>query len=414
MINLLNQVKAYFYVRPSSNKTKRGTFYVRVTIDNQQLTASVKSLELYEHEFCHKSQNPKPTCDMFMEVSDFMIGIRRELYQIHKEYQKKRMVFTKEDLKSAVHEVYHTLKNGHERNAKTFLDVFEEFIKVQKTKVGKLISQGTYDIRLRYQEKLKSTLISLKLVNLPVLNYTKKECQKIQSHLLLNHNKNYVARIMTVVNMVFKFAKNESYIFENPYSEIETIKIDKSPNLFWLEPSEIQKIKDLNLEGRTARLRDAFIFCCYTGLSVGDYELLNKKKSKGEIIKANSPRDIQPGQLVMVGGNTVLSGRRRKTGTLFRVPLSSEALEIINRYGGIENLPFGLYSNGQVLNLIAGMAGITTQIRFHTARKSYANYLLNHKQTNPYYVKDIMGWVKIEESEPYTRVSNDTLINQIL
>lgn len=414
MINLLNQVKAYFYVRPSLSKNKRGTFYVRVTIDGKQIVSSVKSLELYENEFDAKTQNPKPNCDLYMEVSDFMLGVKKELYRIHNDYQKKRMIFTKDDLRNAVHEVYHRLKHGQKQDALTFLEIFDMFMKEQKTKIGKMISQGTYDMRISYQVKLKATLISLKLQSLPILNFTAKECSKIQNHLVSNHNKNYVGRVMSAVNMVFKFAKKGNYIYENPCDDVDRIKIDKSPDLFWLEQDEILRILELKLEGRTKRLRDAFVFCCYTGLSIGDYELLNPKKNKQEISRSKSPKDIQPGKLISVGERTVLTGRRRKTGTLYRVPLPQEAMNILSEYGGgLEKLPFSLYSNGQVLNLIARQAGIENRIRFHTARKSFANYLLNVKKMNPYYVKDIMGWIKLEEAEPYTRVSNDTLISEL-
>ena len=414
MNNLLNQLKAYFYVRSSSSKDKRGIFYVRVTIGGKFLTSAVKSLELYSHEFDQKNQNPKQSCSMYMEVSDFMLRMKQELYYIHKDYEKQRKVFTKEDLKESVQKVYNRLNNLNTTNTKTLLNVFNEFLEVQSEKIDRLISQGTYDCRENYMIKTKSTLISLKLHNMPILNFGKKECEKLLSVLVKNNNKNYVARLMSVVNMVFKYAKKEGYIFTNPYDEVERIKIDKAPNLFWLEQDEIARMMELKLEGRTKGLRDAFVFCCYTGLSIGDYELLNPKRARIIIEEAKSPKDIQSGKIVIVGGRQVLIGKRRKTGTLYRVPLPAQALHIIEEYGELSKLPFSLYSNGQVLNLIGKQAGIENTLRFHTARKSFANYLLNIVRMDTFFVKDIMGWIKIEEANPYIRVSNDTLAAQVL
>jgi len=219
---------------------------------------------------------------------------------------------------------------------------------------------------------------------------------------------------MSTFNLVFKYARKESYIFSNPFEEIEKIKIDKAPNLFWLEPDHVDAIMKLELEPTMSRIRHAFVFCCYTGLSIGDYELLNPKRSKELIKIAKSPKDIQPGELIKQGDRLILIGKRRKTGTLFRVPLGQKAIDIIEIYGGINNLPFSLYTCGYALNQMAKSVGITKVIRFHTARKTFANHLLNVARMNPFLVKDVMGWVKIEEAEPYTRISNDTLVNALL
>ena len=62
-----------------------------------------------------------------------------------------------------------------------------------------------------------------------------------------------------------------------------------------------------------------------------------------------------------------------------------------------------------VLNLLAREAGINKELRFHVARKTFANHLLNVVKMNPFYVIKIMGWSKIEEAKPYVEISDETL-----
>ena len=101
----LNQLNIYFYVRPSSVKGKRGTFYTRVVINNQQIVCSVKSLRIYKDQFDHKKGAPKSNCELYHECNDFMLNIRKELYKIHHNYENNKMTFTKDCLVKAVAEV---------------------------------------------------------------------------------------------------------------------------------------------------------------------------------------------------------------------------------------------------------------------------------------------------------------------
>jgi site-specific recombinase XerD len=102
-------------------------------------------------------------------------------------------------------------------------------------------------------------------------------------------------------------------------------------------------------------------------------------------------------------------GRRKKTGTMYKVPLSKEAISIMFDHGGLEYLPTNIEKNGCILNMLMRLAGIEKTIKFHTARKTFANYLINEKMVNPTHVILMMGWKRIEESLPYARVKESTL-----
>jgi len=405
----LNQVKIYFYVRPSTVKNKRGCLNVRVTVNNKQIVCAAKSLSMYPEEFDSKTQNPKKKCDLYFEATTFMVGMRQEINKIHNDYEKKKHVFTKEHLERAVEDVYHRVKHGRNIKEKTFLDMYDEFLANEEKVVGKLVSKGTHSVRTRYKKVITASLEELKLKGMPICNFSEQNVRDVQYSLLEKYASGTASRVHSMFSAIFAYALKKKHISENPCLAVEHIKYSKRTNLIWLEHEEVLRVMEVQVEGNVKKYRDAFIFCCFTGLSIGDYMLLNPKKCDELVASAQSPKDIQPGKIVSTKSGEFLVGSRRKTGTKFRVPLLGEAMMIINEYGGIENLPFGIWGSHDTLNLLMKLAGINKTIRFHTARKTMANYLLNVLKVNPFYVKDIMGWIKIEESEVYTQVDVETL-----
>lgn len=410
----LNQVKMYCYVRPSTVAGKRGCLYVRVTVNNKQLVTAVKSLPMYPEEFDVQTQNPKKKCEMYFEVQDFMVSMRQKINKIHNDYERKKRVFTKEDLEKAVEEVYYVMKHGHGSDEKTYLNIFDMAIASQEKGVGKKLSRGTINVRKRYRKILERCLIENKLQNYPLCNITEHDVERVKENLIEWYAVGTAARIFPVFASIFDFAVKKNIIGDNPCKVVETIKFSKTTNMIWLENEEVQKIMNLELKDEAKKYRDAFVFCCFTGLSIGDYELLNPKRCDKIIAKAESPRDIEPGQIITLRAGQFLIGKRRKTGTMYRVPLLPEALAILEEYKGVENLPYNLVKVSNMLNTFMDMAKIRKKVRFHTARKTMANFLINYKKMNPFLVKDVMGWRKIEESTPYTVITNDTLAHSLL
>lgn len=409
----LNQLNIYFYVRPSSVKGKRGTFYTRVVINNQQIVCSVKSLKIYKEQFDNKRGAPKSNCELYHECNDFMINMRKELYTIHSTYEKKKMVFTKDCLVKAVEDVYYRVKHGHQARAKTYLEIYDLFLEDNQKKVGIELSLGTYTVRKLYRKVIETALSTVGILHKPMCNFTDTDVLKVQESLVRSIAIGTAYRVFPVFSSAFKFAIQLKEIAENPCTLLPKMKRQKRPKPIFLIPEEVQRITNLNLTGQAERYRDAFLFCCFTGLSIGDYELLNPSRANKIIERAQSPRDIQPGQIVVYDTGTMIEGKRRKTGTEYRVPLLPQAEAIIEKYGGIDKLPYVINKSGYLLQMICSMVEIKKKIKFHTARKTMANYCINVKQTNPFYVKSIMGWSDIKEADAYVEVNNETLTKQL-
>jgi len=409
----LNFVNAYFYVRPSKVKGKRGTLYIRVNVNGETIAASIKAIRLFVADFKVKTQSVKPTCDIAAEVSNFMVGMRKRLIEIQTINDKKKKLFTRSHLLKEIETVYGREKKGlRNQESHTYLSCFDWFVKEQEKEIGITISKGTYGVRARYKKIITELSASLPDLTGPIDEIGEEVLEDVKRALRKKYAQSTASKVWNVVSMVFDFAKKKHLIYQNPCRDTAAIPLP-SEDPTWIEQRDLILLHDLEVTETEEKYRDAFLFCCYTGLAIGDYQLLNPKRSTSLIKDAASPKNIKPGSLTKIGDQWFLIGTRRKTGTEYRVPILPQAQSILDKYDGLKGLPYGLYKPGLVLNSMFKRIGFTKEVRFHNARASMANYLINDMGMDPYYARNIMGWEKIEEADPYVKVKEETLAKKL-
>lgn len=132
-----------------------------------------------------------------------------------------------------------------------------------------------------------------------------------------------------------------------------------STTIRYLTDDERKRIEQVQLTGTADKVRDLFIFSCYTGLAWADLHGLGK---------AN---------VVEEDGRTYVTGKRLKTGNPYKVLLLDKPLAILRKYKGA--LP--KYSNQKVnmwLKVVAGAAGVSKNLTSHMARHTFATWALRH------------------------------------
>lgn len=129
------------------------------------------------------------------------------------------------------------------------------------------------------------------------------------------------------------------------------------------------KLEAMSLDDKQSHVRDAFLFCCWTGLRFSDFVTLKKEHLKDNwIVK-----------------------KMEKTGYVVEVPIDrifeAKAQAMINRYGDIETLSQGLQRNSQVnktLHNIFDKLDLDFKPTFHTSRHTFATLLLQRGIPLPY------------------------------
>lgn len=408
---LINNLSTYFYMRKSSVEGKTGILHVRVSVNKKVICVnSVKSIRMNPEQFDHKRQKPYPNGEMSLPCAMFINELNKAINIAHIECEQKGVLLSRQRIKRVL-----TGAEGKTFNIvpfiHTFTSAFDDFLAEKKPLIGKLLSMNTYKLKSRYRNFADKALRAIGLADQPLINFTSQDIEAFQNQLVKKYAVGTVERSMAVFDNVFDHAVKRGWISINPCDEVKFVREKDSERDLpvWLTESELLRLAALNLEGTKEEYRDAFLFCAWTGLAVGDYMLINPATRQHILDQARSPKKIVPASLEKTSLGTFLKGRRKKTGTEFRVPLGPEALRIIDKYGGLENLPFRTANSGKVLNELMKTLGIKKTIRFHCARKSFANFLLNEKLVNPFYVILIMGWKNLEETKPYARIMEETL-----
>ncbi len=163
------------------------------------------------------------------------------------------------------------------------------------------------------------------------------------------------------LNKIINYAVQNDWLDRNPFTGFR-FKLEKK-EIQYLTRSELEAIetKELPIE-RLARVRDYFIFQCYTGLSYIDIKHLRKE-------------DIREG----VDGELSIFGKRIKTGTGFRVPLLPKARELIKRYENHTEFVFKIPPNTAMngyLKEIQVICGVNKNLTTHTGRRTFCTTVM--------------------------------------
>ena len=184
----------------------------------------------------------------------------------------------------------------------------------------------------------------------------------------------------------------------NPFNQY-TIKRVKTPHRF-LKPEELTSIENIQLEGKLAHTRNAFLFCCYTGLRFSDFIRLESK------------------HMVLQNDEPWLKLKTKKTGHDIQIPLflifGGKALKILNQYTSIEKFAKvgkNSYVN-QRLSELQKMLKISTKITFHTARHTCAT-LLCFQGVPITTVQKILGHSNITTTQVYSEVMAETIVRDL-
>ena len=163
----------------------------------------------------------------------------------------------------------------------------------------------------------------------------------------------------------------------------------------WLSEEEIQKIEEAKMpNGSLARVRDLFIYSCYTGLAYSDL------------------MDFSIEKIEQDGDDKYLYGHRIKTGEEYIVLILPRALEILEKY----NYKLPKLTNQQYnhrLKDVAKAAGVDKPISSHWGRHTAGMLFLNNGISIEVVAK-ILGHSSIRITEQvYASILKKTVIEKM-
>ncbi len=286
------------------------------------------------------------------------------------------------------------------------LESFDNYTDLLEKKGETKLSTGT-----RYNEtkaRIQDFLIekkNIKDINVKYINYKfLEELDVFLSQVKVKHSdktlsRNTVNKHLSRLRTILIHCMNNGFITSNPFSGYE-LKNTKS-TIEYLEESEVKQLIEHNLGGNKSlqRVRDLFVFSCFTGLRYSDTQALTMDKV---IIDKNGKYWIKTDTI--------------KTSQFIGIPILKEAVKILDKYKNsperkVKNLALPQISNQKgnaYLKTIADLVGIDKRLHHHVSRHSCGTYLVS-KGYSLEMVAEWLGHESTRTTKIYAKITGKVL-----
>ena len=376
------------FTRDINNNPEKLTIYARITVNKQRAEFSIKR-DIAVCNWDIFRCRAKEIDHNHVLLNTYLDDVHAEVLNAHKQLHSERKVLTakaiklryfgeEEDRMTRMKAVaYHNQNINNELKEGKLKNYFSTEKYLKKFLREKHKTDDIYLIHLNYRF----------IVNFEnyIRTYTPLKGRKTCAN---NGVMKHLSRLKKIVNMSIRMEWLDKDPFKNHKLRFEKKERD------YLTERELDLIEGTRfMTIGLKRVKDVFLFSCYTGLSYIDIREL----SHDQIIKG-------------IDRNTWIHTKRTKTNEPLYIPLLPKAKAIIEKYrNGINEqgtlLP--VYSNQKVnknLKEIARACGIHKKVTFHVARHTFATTVTLSNGVPIETVSKMLGHNKLSTTQIYARV----------
>ena len=372
------------------NKSGRVPILMQLTIGQQTCHISTKQNILPE-----KWGDGKPIGHTREDqaITAVLEEIRTKAYNKFLQLQGQNINVTPERLKQA-------LLGKDQVQPRGYVEIFDQWLVEYSKMVGITTSKRTLDKYILVRNRLQDYIASqLGVKDISLEEVTPKFLSNFDNYLRVEYNmaNNHAMKIRQKLRTIYKVAIDNGLVSKNPFS---TVKIHFDPvERDVLTKSELTALIQTDMIfDRLEKMRDVFVFACFTGLAHCDVAGLTKEN----IITDEA-------------GQVWLKTHRQKTSEVVDIPLLEIPQLIIKKYQGMKEL------NGKLLptltnscsNLylkeVAVRCGINKTLTFHMARHTFATTVTLSNGVPIESVAKMLGHRNIRTTQIYAKVIKDKL-----
>ena len=379
-----------FWVYSRRAKNNEAPLFARISVNRKKINISLKR-KVDVNRWDASKQRVKGTGAKAKDLNLFLDQEYSRLVQIYQEIRYQGKVISPENVKARYFKedqslltledifLYHNenmfskLKYNTSRLYLTSQNYIRLFIQKEYNRKDYYLGDLDYSFILKFENYLRSV---------KPRNYRKK----------LHHNAvmKHIQRLRKMVTLAFHL----EWIDRDPFVKFKSHLIQKERE--FLTSDDLIKMENLELEEfRLQKVRDIFVFSCYTGISYGDVMLL-------------TPQNIVKG----IDGKEWIVTKREKNGNQVKLPLLDKAANILKTYEfdrscRINNSLLPVISNQKMnsyLKEIAQKCKIQTNITFHLARHTFATTVALSNGVPIETVSKILGHRKLSTTQIYAKV----------
>lgn len=356
---MLTRFSLQFQLRKSKSK-QNGTapIYLRIAVKESVVELSSKKY-INPSKWNADTQKVIGNSEEVRLINAYLKNMEQQAFQVYHELVQKGVEITTANLKSRL--------LGEEVNRRYIIEIFKEHNRKVAALVGKQYAELTLE---RYETSLKHTqafiLSKYGADDLDIirLNYEFIENYEFWLKSVRNCDHNTAMKYLGNFKKIVRICIKNGWLQKDPFFGFSFAMREVKRSA--LTEDEIKQIVDHKFgSDRVSRVRDIFLFSCYTGLAYAD-------------IKKLTHSEIQTG----FNGKEWIFTSRKKTDTDTRVPLLPEAIAIVNKYKAdpecvSTNKVLPVLSNQKMnahLKQIADLCGITKRLTYHPGETYLCNY----------------------------------------
>lgn len=387
-----------FFTRILNRNTKDLSIYTRITVNGKCSEMSLKR-KTSVNEWDSSKGRLKGTTPRIKKLNCYLDQVYSKLLDTHKKLLDKDSLISAAKIKASYlgldenHKTikdilaYHNekmkdvLKWGTLKNYRTTANYLEEFLKKKKKTENIYLKHINYQFITEFEMFLRS--------------YSPKKDRKTCG---TNGTMKHLERLKKLLNLAIKL----EWLEKNPFRSY-SFKFEKNDRQFLTE-RELHILEEtIFTSDSLERVKDMFLFSCYSGLSYIDL----KELTTNQIVKG-------------IDGKEWIYTKREKTQQSVKIPLLESAKGIIKKYQE-QHLKetkevFPVISNQKInkyLKEIMNSIGIRKKITFHSARHTFATVVTLSNGVPIETVSKLLGHTKISTTQIYARVLENKLSSDI-
>ena len=348
--------------------------------------------------WCSVGGKLRGTTKKVSEVNIHLDYIRNRCYRIHEELLKSGEPISAQDITDTY--------LGKRKKQWMLLEIFQNHNDEMASLVGTEYSSGTLQ---RYKTAFKHTkhFISYKYnrKDIPVEKVNHGFITGLEHFLKSNKKLGHNSAVKYIINLkkIIRIAYANQWISRDPFFYWKTSW--KTKERKYLTENELRQLIDTEFRSeRLKRIRDIFIFCCFTGLAYVDVKNLTEEAI-----------------LIDVNGQKWIKTHRRKTKTLSSIPLLHIAENILKKY---QQHPFVVMGKGILpvstnqksnayLKEIAEACGIKKNLTTHLARHTFATTVTLSSGVPIESVSKMLGHTSLKTTQIYAKVVDRKLMEDM-
>ena len=394
-----NTFNISFYVQ-KTRVAKNGEVPVvmRVTVNGQRVVTSV-NLKVDPRKWNAAAGKSTANTKKDYEINARIDTIRARVMQVHRQMELDGETITAQG-------VIDRYLGRDTKPVVMLLELFREHNEKCHKLSGNGMAAGTVE---RYTTSYKHTADFIKLVyrkeDVPVADVDHKFIKDYEFYLRTERKccHNSAVKYLKNFGKIIRIAIAEGHITKNPFANIK-LKLEDVDRDF-LEDHEIRSMMEKRIDiERLAQVRDAFVFCCLSGLAFSDIKGLKPE----HIVRDNN-------------GALWIRKKRQKTGNMCNIPLLDPAREILDRYKDHpaclkQGVLLPVLSNQKMnayLAEIADICGITKKVSSHTGRHSFATSVALANGVSIENVAKMLGHSDTKMTRHYARVLDKSIMRDM-